>query len=63
MEFKKKLPLEAVLWNEAAKGRSSNSSPSPVKRILNLGDFDIELSTYVPFVKRLFRNLPAISIL
>lgn len=60
MEFKRKSALGAVLCNEAAKGRSSLS---PVKRILNLGDFAVEFPIYVPFVKGLLRNLPAINIL
>lgn len=64
MEFKAKLPLEAVLWNEVAKGGSSSpSSPSTAKGILNVGNLDLELPIYVPFVKRLFRNLPAVNIL
>lgn len=64
MEFKGKLSSEAVLWNEAAKGRSSyRLHLQAAKRILNVGDLDLELPIYVPFVKRLFRNLPAVNIL
>lgn len=50
MEFKAKLPLEAVLWNEVAKGESSSpSSPSTTKGILNVGNLDLELPNLCAF--------------
>lgn len=52
MELKGKLPLEAVLWNEACKGWIFlPSSPSTAKGILNVQDLDLDFPIYYLLLK------------